>query len=48
MNEMATIGADWFTDEWSYSDEDPRDRLNGYIIDPEPLEDSRFDEGEGD
>jgi hypothetical protein len=50
MNELATTVTDWFLDEWDGSrlDDDPRDRLNEYIIDPEPLADSHFDEGGGD
>jgi hypothetical protein len=47
MNELATTDTDWFLDGWDGSplDEDPRDRLNEYIIDPDPLPDSQFDEG---
>lgn len=48
MNELATIATDWYVEDWSYSDEDPRDRLYEYIVSPEPLSDSCFDEGEGD
>ena len=52
MNELATSTMDWYLDDWdvgTVTDEDPRDRLYEYIVDPEPFEDSRFDEGgEGD
>ncbi len=49
MNELATM--DWILDDWDGSpmEEDPRDQLCEYIIDPKPYEDHRFDEGgEGD
>jgi hypothetical protein len=50
MNELVTVTADWFRDTWADvpDDDDPRARLHEYIIDPEPLSDDRYDEGDGD
>jgi hypothetical protein len=48
MNELVTTETDWFLDEWDGSpmdEEDPRDQVYEYIVDPEPLPDSHFDEG---
>jgi hypothetical protein len=49
MNELVTVTADWFRGVWDDADlagdEDPRDHLHEYIVDPEPLPDDLYDEG---
>jgi hypothetical protein len=51
MNESASTVIEQEEIDWiePRMDSDPRKQLYEYIIDPEPLDDSRFDEGgEGD
>lgn len=49
MNELVTVTADWFRGAWAdTSGDDPRERLHEYIVDPTPLSDDWYDEGEGD
>ncbi len=49
MNELVTVTADWFLDTWADGPTDnPHDHLHEYIIDPEPLADEWYDEGDGD
>jgi len=49
MNELVTVTADWFRGVWDddipVGDEDPCDQLHEYIVSPEPLPDSWYDEG---
>lgn len=51
MNELLSTTTERYYRAWDEPalDDDPRDHLYEYIIDPEPLSDSHFDEGgEGD
>lgn len=47
MKETVDLAADWFFGGWDGppADDDPRDRLNEYIIGPAPLPDQMYDEG---
>ena len=49
MNELVTVTADWFRGVWDddapAGDDDPREHLHEYIVSPEPLLDSWYDEG---
>jgi hypothetical protein len=48
MNEVVDMTAEWYGGGWDsppVDGEDPQDRLNEYIISPDPLPDSQFDEG---
>ena len=44
MNEFAVAGREW---DGLFTDDEPRD-LYEYIVGPQPLSDSWFDEGDGD
>jgi hypothetical protein len=48
MTELATATMDWTYLGWESPDENPCEQQYQYIIDPEPLADSWFDEGDGD
>jgi hypothetical protein len=48
MNELVAVTADWFRETWAEAPDDDRDRLHEYIVDPNPLSENWYDEGEGD
>ena len=48
MNEVVDMSAVWYVGGWdspTTDGEEPLDRMNEYIISPDPLPDSQFDEG---
>ena len=50
MTELATATMDWTYMGWDspITDDEPCNQMYEYIIDPNPFNDSRFDEGDGD
>jgi hypothetical protein len=50
MTEFATATMDWTYMGWDspFTDDEPSNLTYEYVVDPNPLPDSWFDEGDGD